>query len=195
MPKKNKANKDLPDNACPLCGQAAYAVYPDDYPTVKELNARYAHVVLKASIGNKAQASRVLGVAFRTLVKKIGEATPKALRIMTHDDREKLLGSIENSTPLIPIGEPGRVNGTYSLLAQDKRLRVYDIRFNDAVLAMSEKEFMKEGARPKIRFAESQESLREFEFGEPCNVDSIAAIVKVRPLLCMAIVMRSKSNE
>lgn len=190
MTLRHGPKRELPTNDCPLCRQKTYFRFPDDFPTIKQLNARYAHSVLEQTTGNKAAASRILGVAYRTLCQKIDTAVPDDdVRPVSSEDRTKILVSIENSEPLRPIGSPGACNGVFSLVASNARASIYEIRFNDSVVGASEIEDIAAGHPPKIMFVEADDSERYFEFGKTCDQNCYVVVIPVRKRLVMAVVI------
>jgi len=190
MTVRHGPKRELPSNACPLCRQKTYFRFPDDYPTIKQLNARYAHSVLEQSMGNKAAAGRVLGVAYRTLCLKIDTPVPDDdFKPVTSEDRTKTLESIESSEPLRAVGSPGACSGVFVHVASNARASIYEIRFNDNVVAVSDMEYIQAGGHPKIMFLEADDSERYFEFGKPCTQNCHVVVIPVRKRLVMAVVI------
>lgn len=183
-------------NICPLCQSRVIFRFPTDYPKMADIEALYCHAVMHAS-GNRARAStRVLGIGYRTMMSRLNRPIPSITRKpLSREQIAAAMDTIEHSNHLQPVDVAGVCSGTFSLIARNDDASIYDIRFNEAVKGISNREDVDAGGRPRITMVEEDGSQRVFEFGEPFQDDMTVFIIPVRAQNCMAIVIKTEFEE
>lgn len=181
---------------CPFCHSRVLFRFPQDWPTLEEMEIIYAHAALHAS-GNKVRRTmQALNIGFRALKNRTEQPLPvRAPRPMNREEIMQATDALHCGLHLKPIGPAGACSGTYALVGKNEDAQIYDIRFNEAVYGMSNREDVSPGDRPHLTFVEADGQERMFHFGDECPDDMTVFIIPVRSQHCMAVVVKTEFEE
>lgn len=181
---------------CPLCSSRVLFRFPQDWPSLNELEVLYTHAVLHASGDRRRQTARVLNIGYKAFQKRFAQALPeRPRRPLSREEMSSAIEELNRSDSLKPVGSPGACSGSFSKLAFNDDVTVYGIRFNESVSRVSNREDVAKGKRPTITFEEATGEQRVFEFGDKFDDDMTVFIAPVRSQHCMAVVIRTEFEE
>lgn len=184
------------NTVCPLCQSRVLFRFPQDWPTLQEMEVIYSHAMLVASGDRRRQTAKALGIGYRAMQARIKQPLPSRPRLPM--SREQVLAAtdaLNHAKYLTPIGSPGACSGSYAVAATNEDATIFDIRFSETVKGISGREDVAAGKRPTVTFVEGDESQRVFEYGEPCDVDMTVFILPVRAQHCMAVLIKTEFEE
>lgn len=181
---------------CPLCQSRVMFRFPQDWPSLNEVEVLYTHAVLHASGDRRRQTAKVLGIGYKAFQKRFAQAIPeRPRRPLSREEMSAAIEELNRSDALKPIGPAGACSGSFAKLAFNDDVTVYGIRYSESVVGMSQREDVAGGNRPTITFAEATGEHRVFEFGDKFDDDRTVFIAPVRSQHCMAVVIRTEFEE
>ena len=142
-------------------------MFPDHFLKEEEVVVSYCRAVYEASGNNVSATARALDIAEGSVRARLGKPR-RGRRHMTplaEDERRLLYQTRGDRLPLVPVGSPGGVEGTWACLADSNLSRVYSVHIKGCTsLEMSHLCF--KGEKPRVKVYEADDSERIFEFGE-----------------------------